>query len=152
VSGVATDASPGRLVAAGRWLAITALLNLIWGLAQLPLYTIWIEAPHRVAFLAALHCTAGDVVIAAVTLFVALLLFGRTWPVAHFLRVAIATIMLAVAYTIFSEWFNVSVRSAWRYSSLMPIAPWLGTGATPLLQWIIVPSAAFLVVRPRRRH
>jgi hypothetical protein len=96
VSGATAGAPPARLVVAGRWLAITALLNLIWELAQLPLYTIWTEAPHRVVFLAALHCTAGDVAIAAVALLAALLLLGWTWPAANFLRVAIATVVFAV--------------------------------------------------------
>jgi hypothetical protein len=152
VGGAASGVSPSRLVVAACWLAITALFNLIWELAQLPLYTIWTERPHRAAFLAALHCTAGDVAIAAVTLIVALLLFGRTWPAMNFLRVAVATIVLAVAYTIFSEWLNISIRVAWRYSPLMPAIPWLGTGVAPLLQWIVVPSVAFFLVGPRRLH
>lgn len=128
MSGATAGAPPARLVVAGRWLAITALLNLIWELAQLPLYTIWTEAPHRVVFLAALHCTAGDVAIAAVALLAALLLLGWTWPAANFLRVAIATVVLAVTYTIFSEWLNVSIRGAWRYPSIMPTIPRRGTG------------------------
>jgi hypothetical protein len=152
VPGAATGVPPAKLAVAGRWLAIAALLNLAWELAQLPLYSIWADAPHRVAFLAALHCAGGDVAIAATALTAALLLVGRTWPAANFARVAVATVVLAVAYTIFSEWLNISIRLAWRYSPLMPTIPWLGTGVVPLLQWIVVPSAAFLVVRPRACH
>ena len=37
----------------------------------------------------------------------------------------------------------------------MPVVPGLGTGVTPLLQWLIVPSLAFAIItyrdrRPRR--
>jgi len=152
VPGAAAGAPPARLAVAGRWLAITALLNLAWELAQLPLYSIWADAPHRVAFLAALHCAGGDVVIAATALTTALLLVGRAWPAANFASVAVTTVVLAVAYTVFSEWLNISIRLAWRYSSLMPTIPWVGTGVAPLLQWIVVPSLAFFVVGPRARH
>jgi hypothetical protein len=48
-------------------------------------------------------------------------------------------IALGLAYTIFSEWLNVSVVKSWTYSDLMPLIPPLGTGLTPILQWIIVP-------------
>jgi hypothetical protein len=64
-----------------------------------------------VVFLAALHCTAGDVAIAAVAPLAALLLLGWTWPAANFLRVAIATVVLAVTYTIFSESLNTQAPS-----------------------------------------
>ena len=143
---------PAKLAVAGRWLAVTGLLNLAWEAAQLPLYTIWTQAPRRVAFLAALHCTAGDVVIAAASLAASLLLFGRAWPAANYGRVAIATVAVTVAYTIFSEWLNTSIRLAWSYSPLMPTVPWLGTGLAPLLQWFVIPVLGFLLMRPHGRH
>jgi hypothetical protein len=43
-------------------------LNLVWEVAQLPLYTLWVEAtPGEIAF-AILHCTGGDAMIAAASL------------------------------------------------------------------------------------
>jgi len=33
----------------------------------------------------------------------------------------------------------------------MPVLPFLGTGLTPLLQWLIVPSLAFAIVVCRSR-
>ncbi|MGH8622162.1 MAG: hypothetical protein ACRET3_08505, partial [Burkholderiales bacterium] len=39
------------------------LLNLLWGIAQLPLYTVWAEgSPPYLAYVVA-HCTLGDLVI-----------------------------------------------------------------------------------------
>jgi len=56
---------------------------------------------------------------------------------------------LGVAYTIFSEWLNVEIRRSWSYTAAMPVLPWLGTGLTPLLQWVIVPGLALGVVAHR---
>ena len=45
----------------------------------------------------------------------------------------------------FSEWLNVVVRASWAYSEWMPVIALAGQkfGLSPLLQWIVVPAAAF---------
>ncbi len=50
-------------------------------------------------------------------------------------------------YTLFREWFNVTVRGSWTYAPAMPRLPPLGTGLAPLLQWLAVPSVAFALAR-----
>jgi hypothetical protein len=59
--------------------------------------------------------------------------------------VAVTAIALGVGYAGFSEWMNVYVRRSWAYSELMPAVPVAGyrIGLSPLLQWIVVPAAAF---------
>ena len=59
------------------------------------------------------------------------------------------TIAFGLAYTVFSEWLNVVVRAAWAYADWMPIIPIAGLriGLSPLLQWIVVPGAAFAIMR-----
>ena len=52
-----------------------------------------------------------------------------------------------VAYPIYSEWLNMTVRQSWAYSSLMPVLPVTGTGLAPLLQWIVVPSTVLALTR-----
>ena len=47
----------------------------------------------------------------------------------------------------FSEWLNVVVRQTWAYSDLMPIVPVIGTGLSPLLQWMAVPLLALHIAR-----
>jgi hypothetical protein len=90
------------------------------------------------------HCTLGDILIATSTLVLALVLCGsREWPERSFVRVATAAIVFGVGYTAFSEWLNVEVRRSWAYSDLMPVLPVLGTGLSPLAQWIVVPLVAF---------
>jgi len=57
----------------------------------------------------------------------------------------VLTVMVGVAYTIYSEWLNTTIRQGWAYSPMMPVLPPLGTGLSPLLQWLIVPSLALSV-------
>jgi hypothetical protein len=61
-------------------------------------------------------------------------------------------IILGIAYTILSEWLNVEIRRRWSYTPAMPVIPWIGTGLTPLLQWLIVPGLAFAIIAHRDRR
>lgn len=130
------------------YLAFIAVANLLWEIFQLPLYTIWTEGtPGEIAF-AVMHCTAGDLLIAIASLVAGLIVAGdRTWPTRRFWTVAAVTIMLGGAYTVFSEWLNLVVRKSWAYSDLMPIVPVIGTGLSPLMQWIAIPLGSLLLAR-----
>lgn len=133
-----------------RYFAVILLGNLAWEVAHLPLYTLWATGTFSEKAFAVAHCTAGDLLIAAASLLGALLLAGDArWPRAGFTRVAIVALGAGVGYTIFSEWLNLVVRESWAYADTMPIVPIVGVGLTPLLQWIIVPSAAFWLGRRR---
>ena len=60
------------------------LLNLLWELLQLPLYTIWNTGTPREIVIAVLHCTAGDVSIGMVCLVGALVAEATAgWPNDH---------------------------------------------------------------------
>jgi uncharacterized membrane protein len=136
-----------------RYFAFVAVANLVWEIAQLPLYTIWYEAtPGEIAFAVA-HCTGGDILIASASLLLALLLVARpTWPDETYRRVATLTVAFAVPYTVFSEWLNTEIRGSWAYSELMPVVPVLDAGLAPLAQWIVIPIAAFWWARrPARK-
>lgn len=112
----------------------------------MPLYTLWETATTGEIAFAVLHCTGGDLLIAAGALALAIVLFGRrTWPDRRYLVVAAATIGLALAYTVFSEWLNVDLRRSWAYRDTMPTLPVLGTGMSPLLQWIAIPALGFWI-------
>jgi len=126
-----------------RYLAFVLVGNLLWEFAQLPLYTIWHHGtPGEMAF-AALHCTAGDALIASASLLIALMMFGQSnWPSMRYLAVAAAAMAFGLAYTIFSEWWNTSVRNSWTYAEAMPRLP-LGIGLSPVAQWIVIPCLAF---------
>ncbi len=130
------------------YLGLTAIANLTWEALHLPLYTIWTTGSLREQAFAVLHCTAGDVLIALSALAVALITVGtKTWPAEHHRPVLLVTLIIGVAYTIFSEWLNIVVRASWAYSPVMPVVPFINTGLSPLLQWIVIPVVAFYVVR-----
>lgn len=133
-----------------RYLAAVILANLAWELAQIPLYTIWREGSAREILFAIGHCTLGDALIAAASLGLAIAIAGRRrWIDEHarFRRVAITTVIIAVVYAVFSEWWNVSIRGNWAYSAWMPKV--LGIGLTPLLQWVVTPAVAFWFIGRR---
>lgn len=133
----------GWLAALRAYLAVTLVLNLVWETVQLPLYTIWNEGTAGSRASAVLHCTAGDVLIALAVLAGALVVVGNSaWPTQRAGRVAAMTMLAGLIYTVFSEWLNVEVRRSWAYSGLMPVLPPLGTGLSPVLQWLMVPAAA----------
>lgn len=131
-----------------RYLAFIATGNVLWELAQLPLYTIWSTGTTNEIVFSLLHCSAGDVLIAALSLAAAVLLVGRArWSPENHVRVAAAALAFGLAYTIFSEWHNTAVLESWTYSSLMPTLPYLGTGLAPLAQWIFLPLIGFRLAR-----
>lgn len=132
------------LTALRRYLVAIALGNLAWEFAQLPLYTIWHEGSAGEILFAVMHCTGGDILIASMVLLGALIVAGNArWPDARFRPVAAIAIVSGLAYTVFSEWLNTELRGSWAYTALMPQLPLIGSGVSPLAQWIVVPLAAF---------
>lgn len=133
------------LTALQRYLAVSAPLHLAWETLQLPLYTVWSEPVARQAF-AVIHCTIGDLMIAGLSLLLALALVGRSaWPRVSVVPVWLLALVVGCAYTVYSEWLNISVRGNWAYAPLMPVVPIIGTGLAPLLQWLVVPSVAMRI-------
>lgn len=135
----------------GRYFLFMVPASVIWEFAQMPLYTLWETGTRAEVGLAALHCSVGDWLIAASSLALAAALAGgRTWPHQHYARVAALAVAFGLAYTIFSEWLNIEVRQSWAYRDAMPRLPLLGTGLSPVLQWLILPTAGFwLFAKPR---
>jgi hypothetical protein len=133
--------------AGGIYLAVSAIGHLAWEFAQQPFYAVWRTGSATEIGFDALHCTAGDILIAASTAGLAFLLV-RAWtaPLGRF-HAAMLTLLLGLSYTAFSEWLNVEVRKSWAYADLMPLVPPLGTGLLPLLQWLAVPLAALFATR-----
>ncbi len=143
------------LVTIRKYLAALLGLNLLWESAHLPLYTVWQQGSTLDLVWAVIHCSAGDLLIGIATLTLALVLVGNAgWPAegSSFRGVAAVAIASGIAYTIFSEWLNTSIRGAWSYAAAMPVLPPLGTGVSPLAQWMVVPTLSFLFARRGSRR
>lgn len=143
------DGGPGLwLLALRRYLAASAIGHLVWESLQLPLYALWSEDSAGLIAFAVVHCTAGDILIALASLSAAIIFVGSpSWPSDRFREVARWTVLVGLAYTFYSEWFNVSVRESWAYAPSMPTLPFLGTGLTPILEWIVIPIIALTAAR-----
>jgi len=124
---------------------LSAGYHLGWEVLQLPLYTVW-QSDVSTIVLAVAHCTAGDLLIAVGTYALAAVV-ARTWqwPMRRSAPGVASAIVAGVAYTVFSEWLNVSVRGSWAYAEAMPTIA--GIGVSPLLQWVLVPLVVLCTFR-----
>ena len=131
-----------------KWLLIPELqllmfglpLELLWEVAQFPLYTVWQEGEWSYILYGLAHCTLGDLLILLVTYWVvALLNRSRYWYRSSILANGFLFTLLSLGYTIYSEILNVSIKGTWDYTELMPIVPVIGIGGMPFMQWVLVP-------------
>ncbi|CAJ0723269.1 hypothetical protein [Ralstonia pickettii] len=126
-----------------RYLPRLLLLSLAWEILQLPLYTLASEPRAAWVAYAIAHCTVGDAMIGTAALVGALTICQANeparWPRA---KIVVWMALLTVSYTILSERYNVA-HGSWAYSLWMPIIPLIGVGLSPLLQWLLIPIAAW---------
>ena len=128
------------------WAALALVLNLIWEIVQLPLYTLWQSASAASLAWAVVHCTLGDGLIAVGSFILALFaLQDPDWPASRPWSGGAIAIAYGLSYTAYSEWHNVYQTGAWAYSPAMPLV--FGIGLAPLLQWLVVPSLAIVIWR-----
>ncbi len=137
-----------------RYLAVLTSASLLWEFAHMPFYTLWQTGTAGHIAFAAIHCTIGDALIGMAALSLAVIFSGgNLWPCRRRIRVAVVTVILGLAYTLFSEWLNVELRQSWAYREIMPTLPLTGTGLTPALQWVVIPLVAYRYSLTRtRRH
>jgi hypothetical protein len=128
-------------------------LNALWEALQMPLYTLWRQGNWYEIIFALVHCTIGDLLIGitvAAGSAAVLFLLTRSPPKLASGAFLGLFLVLGIGYTVFSEWLNVEVRATWTYTAQMPLMPPLGTGLTPLLQWLIVPTLTWALLARRR--
>ena len=138
--------APGVMARAGLWSALAFVLNLTWEIAQVRLYTIWTEADSLTVAWSLLHCTLGDVLIALALFALAGMVLRRAdWPASRPWTGGAIVVIGALAYTAWSEWYNVYRAGSWAYAASMPLV--FGIGLSPLLQWLILPPVLVLAYR-----
>lgn len=121
------------------------LLNAAWEFLQSPLYT-----DHRRGLLyivwTRFHCTGGDALILLGAFWGTSILFrGRYWWARPRRAALVLFVLLGLAYTAWSEWYNTQVRHAWEYAEAMP--RWFGLGLSSLLQWLLLPPSILALLR-----
>jgi hypothetical protein len=141
---------PGVMARAGLWAALAFVLNLTWEIAHVRLYTIWAAGDGGSVTWALLHCSLGDVVIALAMFALAGIALRRAdWPASRPWTGGAIVVIGAIAFTAWSEWYNVYRAGNWGYTASMPMI--FGIGASPLLQWIVLPPAmvgAYRTLKP----
>ena len=120
-------------------------LNAIWEFAQSSLYTDHVRGWWYVTW-TRLHCTVGDVMILlSVFWFVSFAFRTRSWIADNRHSACVLFIVSGLGYTIFSEWWNRSIRGSWQYSNAMPVV--FGIGLSPIAQWIVIPPLILRQIR-----
>jgi hypothetical protein len=128
------------------------LLNYPWEFLQVPFFAGMAEATHWDAVLFCSRAAAGDVVIMLVAFWsVALATRSREWIRRPTRMHVIAFAGVGVVITLLFEWIATDILNRWQYSTLMPTLPVIGTGLTPVLQWILLPPLAVWFVHRQLR-
>jgi hypothetical protein len=141
-------ANPENLKSLLRWALLAFVLHGAWEIVQLPLYTLWENPDRRRVVLYLLHCTAGDVLITtSLFLLMAALFRSFSWPTRQAWFGGSIMIAAGLAFTAYSEWYNVYQARAWSYDVSMPLV--FGIGLTPLLQWMMIPVVMIVLFRRR---
>lgn len=130
-----------------RLLGLALPVELLWEVAQFPLYDIGLNASGVYRLYALLHCTLGDllILIASYAL-IAFLNRNRRWYATHPIANGLLFTLLSATYTALSEIANVRAGN-WGYTERMPIMPWLSIGTTPRLQWLLIPPLLLWLMR-----
>lgn len=141
---------PGRFVRnVAAWTGFALVLNLAWEIAQLPLYNLFSSGTLQENAFAIVHCTLGDVLIAASCYVAAAAATHRSdWPVTRPLLGGAVAVLAGLGYTAASEWWNVHYSGNWSYAPAMPLL--LGIGLAPLLQWLVIPALGIVWLRKHR--
>lgn len=122
-------------------------LHFAWEMAQAKWFTPMQELPFWSATAWCARAAGWDVVISAAA-YAAAALIARDplWPAQRRQSGAAVVAYLAAGLTITIAIERWAVNAGrWRYADAMPTIA--GTGATPLLQWIVIPAAILVVIR-----
>jgi hypothetical protein len=124
-------AAPAAVGNALTWALWLFALNLVWEVAQLPLYAMGSNAEWPALAYAVLHCTLGDAAMAFAAYLIAALLTGEPqWPMRRTLTGLAVVLVAGEVFTVWAEWYNVYVLHSWTYAAGMPTIR--GIGVAPL--------------------
>ena len=127
------------------------LLNFVWEIWHFPLFQSMGNLTH---FEATIHCTLaalGDVVILLVAFWIiALTARSRSWIIHPKTIQVTGFIAIGIVITVVIEAIAIHVLNRWQYATAMPTLPIIGTGITPIFQWLIIPPIIVSLMLRRR--
>ena len=115
--------------------------HFVWEFIQAPTYADMVERPHWDGIKLCTSATFGDVGFALTAFWItALLAKSRYWIAAPKPWQIGVFVAIGILLTVGFEYYYTQVSLRWTYSELMPLVPPFGTGLSPLLQWLVIPS------------
>lgn len=124
---------------------IAVALNYVWEMAQTPFYA-GMDFPGAIV-----HCfiaSLGDgLLVLLIFAAVAALTRSLDWYLRPSMQSTVAMALTGLTVGAVVEWWGLYAARRWEYSALMPIMPWLGVGAVPILQMLLLPPATFAIAR-----
>lgn len=124
------------------------LLNYPWEFLQVPLFRDMPTANHWDAIVYCTRAAGGDALIALFAFWVVALIWkARNWILRPRRGQIIAFVLIGIAVTVAFEWHATVIAQRWAYASHMPVVPVIGTGLSPLLQWIVLPPLVVWLVK-----
>ena len=129
-------------------LILSFLGHFTWEVLQAPLFASLGETDHFRGIAVCLQATLGDLAIALAAFWGAALLGGgRDWFRRAGAPAFAAFLGIGLLATVGLEYLHTNVTGRWTYDGMMPVLPVIGTGISPLLQWVAVPSLVIWYMR-----
>ncbi|MCF7697991.1 hypothetical protein [Loktanella sp. M215] len=129
-------------------LALSFLGHFAWEMLQAPLFSSMSDVSHFAGIFICLKATLGDLAI-ALSAFWSAAGVGRSrrWFMRPGQRAWVVFFAVGLLLTVGLEYVHTQITGRWAYDGAMPVLPVIGTGLTPILQWIFVPMLVLWYLR-----
>lgn len=129
-------------------LVLSFLGHFTWEILQAPLFASLSQTGHFVGIAICLKATFGDLAIALTAFWCAAFAGkGRGWVAKTGTLAPAVFFAIGLLTTVGLEYFNTEMTDRWAYDGSMPVLPVLGTGLSPILQWVFVPMFVLWYMR-----
>lgn len=115
---------------------------------QAPLFSSMNDVSHFAGIYICLKATLGDLAIALSAFWIAARVGrSRRWFIRPGRPALVVFFAVGLLLTIGLEYVHTQITGRWAYDGVMPVLPVIGTGLTPILQWIFVPMLVLWYMR-----